>query len=228
MRKALACVRMRRRKHIRKGLADHADDGWHLGDVRNPFRTQPVADKQNQRRQAIEHPGQPPPALVGIDHHEAEMGDFHRLAIEFDLHHRQRVEGDRPPGRFLADQRDDGARQPFAVAGEDAVGEAFLRQCLGRHDAQLRRPVRRVRLRKATARGFDDARDQAGMGAQGEIDGRLAQRLQPEHAIAAQTSGRGADLPQRHDGSPNCRSRKTPCHLPALGPDLCAKPVKEP
>ena len=66
------------------------------------------------------------------------MGDLHRFAVEFDLHHRQRVEGDRPPGRFLADQRDDGTRQPFAVAGENAVGEAFLRQCPGGDDAQLR------------------------------------------------------------------------------------------
>ena len=109
MRKALARVRMRRRKDIRKGLADHADDGRHLGDVRNPFRTQPVTGEENQRRQAVEDPGQPPPALVGIDHDETEMGDFRRFAVEFDLHHRQRVEGDRPSGRFLADQRDDGA-----------------------------------------------------------------------------------------------------------------------
>ena len=73
------------------------------------FETQPVADKENQRRQAIENPGQPLPALVGIDHDQAEMGDFRWFAIEFDIHHRQRVEGDRPSGRFLADQRDDGA-----------------------------------------------------------------------------------------------------------------------
>ena len=49
---------------------------------------------------------------------------------------------------------------------------------------------------KRQAGSFDNARDQPGMGANGEIDGRLAQRLQPEHAIAAKTSGRGANLPQ--------------------------------
>ncbi len=103
----------------------------HFG--RNPSRT-----KQNQRRQAVENPGQPLPALVGIDHDETEMGDLRRLAIEFDIHHRQRVEGNRASGRFLGDQRDDGARQPFTVAGENAVGEAFLGQRFGGHDAQLR------------------------------------------------------------------------------------------
>ena len=64
------------------------------------------------------------------------MGNFHMFPVEIDRHHRKRVEGDRPPGRFLADQRDDGARQPFTVAGENAVGKAFLRQCFGGHDTQ--------------------------------------------------------------------------------------------
>ena len=82
------------------------------------------------------------------------MGDFRRLAVEFDIHHRQRVEGDRPSGRFLADQRDDGARQPFAVAGENAVGEAFLRQRLGGHDAQLRDQFTEFSFGKRHARAF--------------------------------------------------------------------------
>ena len=66
------------------------------------------------------------------------MGDLDRFPIQCDLHHRQRVEGDRTSGRFLADQRDDGARQSFAVAGENAVSETFLWQSFGGHDAQLR------------------------------------------------------------------------------------------
>ena len=83
------------------------------------------------------HPGQPLPLHVGIDHHEAEMGDLSRLAVELDVHHRQRIEGDRPAGRLLVDQRDDGARQTFALAGEDAVGEAAGRQRLAGDGAQI-------------------------------------------------------------------------------------------
>ena len=136
MRKALPRGGLRRRKHVGKGLADHAEHGRHLRDVRNPFRTQAVAGEQHQRGQAIQHPGQPLPLHVGIDHHEAEMGDLLALAVELDVHHRQRVEGDRPAGRLLGDQRDDGARQTFALAGEDAVGEAAGRQRLAGDDAQ--------------------------------------------------------------------------------------------
>ena len=94
-----------RGKHVGKGLADHAADRRHLRDVGNPSRPQAVAHEQHQRGEAVQHPGQPLPLHVGVDHDEAEMGDLGRLAVEFDRHHRQRVEGDRMSGRLLAKSR---------------------------------------------------------------------------------------------------------------------------
>jgi hypothetical protein len=135
--KTLARARQWRREHVGEGIADHADHGRHLRHVGNPFRPHPVAGEQHQRSQAIQHPGQPLPAHIGIDHHEAEMGDLRRLAVEDDVHHRQRVEGDRLAAVFFRDQRDDGARQSLLVAGEDAVGQALLGQRLGSDDAKL-------------------------------------------------------------------------------------------
>ena len=74
------------------------------------------------------------------------MGDLLRLAVEFHVHDRQRVEGDRAAGGFFNDQRDDGARQPFAFAGEDAVGEAAGRQGLAGDGAQIRNQLVEVLL----------------------------------------------------------------------------------
>ena len=76
------------------------------------------------------------------------MGDLLLLAVELDGHHRQRVEGDRAAGGFFADQRDDGARQAFAFAGEDAVGEAAGRQGLAGDGAQIRDQCVEVLLRQ--------------------------------------------------------------------------------
>ena len=105
------------------------------------------------------------------------MGDFGGLAVEFDIHHRQRVEGDRMSGRLLRDQRDDGARQPLALAGKDAVGETAGRQRLAGDGAQLRDQFIEFGLRKRQPRAFDDAGDKARMGTQGEIDGLLRKGL---------------------------------------------------
>ena len=52
------------------------------------------------------------------------------------------------------DQRDDGARQTFAFAGEDAVGEAAGRQRLAGDGAKLRHQFRRDRLATATGPDF--------------------------------------------------------------------------
>ena len=81
-----------------------------------------------------------------------------RLAVEFDCHHRQRVEGDRAAGRLIGDQRDDGAREPFALAGEDAIGEAAGRQRLAGDGAQIRDQLVEIRLRQRTPRAFNDPR----------------------------------------------------------------------
>ena len=89
----------------------------------------------------------------------------------------------RPVG-FLGDQRDDGARQTFALAGEDAVGEAAGRQRLAGDDAQMRHQCVEIVLRQRKARAFNDPRPQAGMGAQSEIDGGLRKRLPPEAGVA--------------------------------------------
>ena len=120
------------------------------------------------------------------------MGDLLAPAVELDVHQRQRIEGDRPPGRLLIDQRDHGARQTFAFAREDAVGEAAGRQRLGGDEAQLRDEFVEVRLRQRQARAFNDPRAQAGMGAQSEVDGGLRKRLQPEAGIARQARDRRA------------------------------------
>ena len=84
MGKALPCGGIRRGKHVRKRLADHAEHRRHLCHVGNPFRPQAVAGEQHQRGQAVQHPGQALPLHVRIDHHEAEMGDLLLFAVEFD------------------------------------------------------------------------------------------------------------------------------------------------
>jgi len=81
---------------------------------------------------------------------------------------------------------------------------------------------------KRTAGSFNNARDQPGMGANGEIDGRLAQRLQPEHAIAAKTRGRGADLPEGVTDRRIAAAEKRHATCPHPVRILCAGPVKEP
>ena len=83
------------------------------------------------------------------------------FAVEFDRHHRQRVEGDRASARLLADHGDDGARQPLALAGENAVGEIARRQRLAGDDAELRDQLLEFVFGERLARAFDDPRGQA-------------------------------------------------------------------
>jgi hypothetical protein len=98
------------------------------------------------------------------------MGDLCRRAIEFDLHDRQGIECDRASRRLLPDQGDDGARHPFALAGQNAIAEALVRQRPAGHDTQLRYQGFEFVVRKRRSRTFDDPRGERGMGAQGEID----------------------------------------------------------
>ena len=148
------------------------------------------------------------------------MGDLLRLAVEFDVHDGQRIEGDRAAGGFFADQRDDGARKPFAFAGEDAVGEAAGRQRLAGNGAQIRDQRVEIGLRQRQPRTFDDARLQAGMGAQSEIDVFLRKRLEPERGMTGQAPAaartcprlwRIAELPLQKDVMPLARTMSKNC-----------------
>ena len=48
------------------------------------FEREPAAHEQHERGQPVEHPGQPLPLHLRIDHHEAEMGDVGGRAVEFE------------------------------------------------------------------------------------------------------------------------------------------------
>ena len=87
--------------------------------------------------------------------------------------------------------------EPFALAGEDAVGEAAGRQRLAGNGAQIREPVRRDPAATATRPGLSTIRVRRPAWVR-KVRSMVGLRkcLQPEGGIAAQAPGRGADLHQ--------------------------------
>jgi hypothetical protein len=140
------------------------------------------------------------------------MGDVNGGTIELDLHDRKRVERDRASALFLADQRDDCAGETLALAGEDTVGQLIRRQRLGGDDTELCDQMVQLILRQRQAGTLDDAGQMAGMGAQGQIDGRLAKSLEPERCMAAQPSSGLAQMSPASFAPSLCHSR-----LPVIG-----------
>ena len=126
---------------------------------------QAATDEEHQRGEAVEHPGQPLPLRIRIDHDKAQVGDLGRPTVKLDGQHRQRIERDRAAARLLTNHGHDGARQPLAVAREDAIGEVARRQRLAGDDAQLRDQSLKLVLAERPARALDDPRRQAFMGA---------------------------------------------------------------
>ena len=95
----------------------------------------------------------------------------------------------------------------FALAGKNAVSQAAGRQRFGGDGTQLRNQFVQLLLGQRQPRTFDDPRPQTGVGMQGEVDGGLRERLQPEDAIAAQARDRRpgpptATPPRRHAARP--------------------------
>ena len=99
------------------------------------------------------------------------------------------------------------ARDSFSRSPEKTPSEILHRQRLGGDDAQLCHQRFEVDFRERTSRTFNDPGDEPGMGAQGEIDLGLRQRLPPEAGVAPQTRGRHpcpslAAPPRRHTACP--------------------------
>jgi hypothetical protein len=88
-----------------------------------------------------------------------------------DLHHRKRVECNRPSAVLFGNQGDDGAGKALALAGEDAVGQFIRRQRLGCDGTELRDQTVQLTLRQRPAGTLDDAGHVTGMSAQGKVDG---------------------------------------------------------